>query len=135
MSIIGSRRVISQGIISTKASAQTATREALFSVSSILCAEAWSLQSLLVFRILQGLAGGLQATTRRFLGVILLPLVVRALFGEDLAALRAEAAAHISQSVAFFLAACRQGDGDQGPAQRLHDSSAGATGQMANSDP
>jgi len=30
----------------------------LFSVSSILCAEAWSLQSLLIFRILQGLAGG-----------------------------------------------------------------------------
>ena len=52
----------------------------------------------------------LQATTRRFLDLILLPLVLRALFGEDLAALRAEAAAHISKSVAFFLAACRQGD-------------------------
>ena len=30
----------------------------LFTLSSILCAEAWSLQSLLTFRILQGLAGG-----------------------------------------------------------------------------
>ena len=30
----------------------------LFSVSSILCAKAWSLQSLLIFRILQGFAGG-----------------------------------------------------------------------------
>jgi MFS transporter, DHA2 family, multidrug resistance protein len=30
----------------------------LFSVSSILCAQAWNLDSLLLFRILQGLAGG-----------------------------------------------------------------------------
>src|SRR5580658_4380663 len=30
----------------------------LFSISSILCAQAWSLDSLLLFRILQGLAGG-----------------------------------------------------------------------------
>ena len=30
----------------------------LFSVSSILCAQAWNLNSLLLFRILQGLAGG-----------------------------------------------------------------------------
>jgi len=31
---------------------------ALFTLSSLLCAEAWSLDSLLLFRILQGLAGG-----------------------------------------------------------------------------
>ena len=31
---------------------------ALFTVSSVLCAEAWSLQSLLMFRLMQGLAGG-----------------------------------------------------------------------------
>ncbi|RBP15787.1 DHA2 family multidrug resistance protein [Roseiarcus fermentans] len=31
---------------------------ALFTISSALCAEAWSLQSLLVFRLMQGLAGG-----------------------------------------------------------------------------
>src|SRR5580658_1627273 len=30
----------------------------LFSISSILCAQAWNLDSLLLFRILQGLAGG-----------------------------------------------------------------------------
>src|ERR1700677_2879856 len=30
----------------------------LFSVSSILCAQAWNLDSLLLFRILQGVAGG-----------------------------------------------------------------------------
>src|SRR6478672_13855552 len=30
----------------------------LFSVSSILCAQAWNLDSLILFRILQGLAGG-----------------------------------------------------------------------------
>ena len=30
----------------------------LFSISSILCAQAWNLNSLLLFRILQGLAGG-----------------------------------------------------------------------------
>ena len=30
----------------------------LFSISSILCAQAWSLDALLLFRILQGLAGG-----------------------------------------------------------------------------
>ena len=31
---------------------------ALFTVSSILCGLAWDLQSLLVFRVMQGLAGG-----------------------------------------------------------------------------
>ncbi|HEY1454205.1 MAG TPA: MFS transporter, partial [Roseiarcus sp.] len=30
----------------------------LFSISSILCAQAWNLDSLLLFRLLQGLAGG-----------------------------------------------------------------------------
>src|SRR6202043_1827528 len=30
----------------------------LFSVSSILCAQAWNLNSLLLFRVMQGLAGG-----------------------------------------------------------------------------
>lgn len=51
----------------------------------------------------------LASTARRFLDLILLPMLVRALFGEDLASLRAEADAHVSQSVAFFLAACRYG--------------------------
>src|ERR1700747_895587 len=30
----------------------------LFTISSVLCAQAWNLDSLLLFRILQGLAGG-----------------------------------------------------------------------------
>lgn len=34
------------------------TSLALFSVSSVLCGFAWNLESLLVFRVLQGLAGG-----------------------------------------------------------------------------
>jgi len=49
----------------------------------------------------------LSATARRFVDLILLPMVLRALFGEDPDALRAEADVHIAQAVAFFLAACR----------------------------
>ncbi len=50
------------------------------------------------------------ATARRFADLILLPIVMRALFGEDLATLRAEVGPHVTQSVAFFLAACRSGE-------------------------
>jgi hypothetical protein len=35
-------------------------------------------------------------------------MLVRALFGEDLAALRAEIGPHATRTVAFFLAACGQ---------------------------
>jgi len=52
----------------------------------------------------------LTATARRFLDAILLPIIIRALFGEDLAVLRAEIGPHVSQSVPFFLAACRHSD-------------------------
>jgi AcrR family transcriptional regulator len=45
-------------------------------------------------------------TARRFLDLVVLPMLVRALFGEDLATLRAEAGPHAARSVAFFLAAC-----------------------------
>ena len=45
-------------------------------------------------------------TARRFLDLVVLPMLVRALFGEDLAALRAEIGPHAARSVAFFLAAC-----------------------------
>jgi AcrR family transcriptional regulator len=45
-------------------------------------------------------------TARRFLDLMVLPMLVKALFGEDLAALRAEIAPHAARSVAFFLAAC-----------------------------
>ncbi len=53
----------------------------------------------------------LPATAHGFADLILLPMIMRGLFGEDLAALRAEIGPHVSQSVAFFLAACRyEGD-------------------------
>jgi AcrR family transcriptional regulator len=48
-------------------------------------------------------------TARHFLELILLPVLMRALFGEDLTALRAEIGPHVASTVAFFLAACRQG--------------------------
>jgi AcrR family transcriptional regulator len=48
----------------------------------------------------------LPETARRFLDLVVLPMLVRALFGEDLAALRAEIAPHAARAVAFFLAAC-----------------------------
>ena len=51
----------------------------------------------------------LRATSERFADLILLPIMLRALFGGDLAALRAQIGLHISQSVAFFLAACGYG--------------------------
>lgn len=54
----------------------------------------------------------LLSTTRRFKDLVLLPLVVRALFGEDLASLRAEIDSHVSEAVAFFLAGCRSDPGD-----------------------
>jgi AcrR family transcriptional regulator len=45
-------------------------------------------------------------TARRFLDLVVLPMLLRALFGEDLTALRAEIEPHAARSVAFFLAAC-----------------------------
>ena len=52
----------------------------------------------------------LPETARRFLDLVVLPMLVRALFGEDLTALRAEIGHHAARSVAFFLAACGRGD-------------------------
>jgi AcrR family transcriptional regulator len=51
----------------------------------------------------------LSETARRFMDVIVFPMAMRALFGEDLTRLRAEIGPHVKQAVAFFLAACRQG--------------------------
>ena len=51
----------------------------------------------------------LPETARRFLDLVVLPMLVRALFGEDLAALRAEIGPHAARTVAFFLAACGRG--------------------------
>ena len=59
----------------------------------------------------------LPETAHKFTEVIFMPIMLRSLFGENLATLRAEAETHISQSVAFFLAACRQGWGRAGAAR------------------
>ena len=49
------------------------------------------------------------ATARHFIELVVLPMLMRALFGEDLTALCAEIGPHVARTVAFFLAACRQG--------------------------
>lgn len=46
---------------------------------------------------------------RYFLDLIVLPLFMRALAGESLETLHAEAGRHVTERVAFFLAACRNG--------------------------
>ena len=51
----------------------------------------------------------LAATTQFFMGLIILPVIIRALFGEKLKVLRTEIGPHVARGVAFFLAACRQG--------------------------
>src|SRR6476660_1043910 len=51
----------------------------------------------------------LTSTTQFCQDLVLLPLVLRALFGEKLKQLRAEIGPHVTRSVAFFLAACRNG--------------------------
>ena len=51
----------------------------------------------------------LPETARRFLDLMVLPILVRALFGEDLAALRNEIGPHAARTVAFFLGACSGG--------------------------
>ena len=49
------------------------------------------------------------AAAQYFCELIPLPLLMRALSGEDLETLNAEIGSHISERVAFFLAACRHG--------------------------
>jgi AcrR family transcriptional regulator len=49
----------------------------------------------------------LATTTRFFLDLVLLPLLLRALFGEKPKPLHTEIGPHVARSVAFFLAACR----------------------------
>jgi AcrR family transcriptional regulator len=56
--------------------------------------------------------GRLPTTTRFFIDLVFLPLIVRALFGERLDLLRAQINSHVAGSVAFFLAACRNGSID-----------------------
>ena len=54
----------------------------------------------------------LNVTTHRFTHLLVLPMLIRALFGEDLATLHAEIGPHVSQAVSFFLAGCRHGGDD-----------------------
>ena len=51
----------------------------------------------------------LATTARYFTNLVLLPMIIRALFGEKLKPLRAEIGPHVAHSVTFFLAACRHG--------------------------
>jgi AcrR family transcriptional regulator len=48
-------------------------------------------------------------TAQFFQSVVVLPLLMRAIFGERLKPLLAEVEPHVKRSVAFFLAACRHG--------------------------
>ena len=48
-------------------------------------------------------------TTQLFQDLVILPLAMRALFGEKLKQLRAEIEPHAKRSIALFLAACRNG--------------------------
>jgi AcrR family transcriptional regulator len=48
-------------------------------------------------------------TTQLFQDLVILPLAMRALFGEKLTQLRAEIEPHAKRSMALFLAACRNG--------------------------
>jgi AcrR family transcriptional regulator len=52
------------------------------------------------------------ATAHQFIELIVLPMMMRALFGEDLTALRADIGPHVARTVTFFLAACRHGGTD-----------------------
>jgi AcrR family transcriptional regulator len=51
----------------------------------------------------------LATTTRFFLDLVIVPILIQALFRENLEPLRAEIGPHVARSVAFFLAACRNG--------------------------
>jgi AcrR family transcriptional regulator len=48
----------------------------------------------------------LTESARRFAELVIQPMIMRALFGENLATLRAEIGPHVRQAVDFFLAAC-----------------------------
>jgi AcrR family transcriptional regulator len=48
-------------------------------------------------------------TTQFFIDLVVLPLVLRALYGEKTATLEAEIGPHVARTVAFFVAGCRQG--------------------------
>ena len=51
----------------------------------------------------------LATTTKLFVDLVFMPMIMRALFGEKLKSLQAEIAPHVARRVAFFLAACQHG--------------------------
>src|SRR5216684_1486073 len=55
------------------------------------------------------LASTVSRTARLFLDLVAVPMLLRALFEVNLKVLDAEIDAHVARSVAFFLAACRNG--------------------------
>jgi AcrR family transcriptional regulator len=59
----------------------------------------------------------LSETARRFMDVIVFPMAMRALFGEDPAQVRVEIGPHVRRAVAFFLAACRAVPASNAPDQ------------------
>jgi AefR-like transcriptional repressor, C-terminal domain len=73
------------------------------------------------------------AAVGQFLDLIVPPMLVRALFGEDLAALRDEIGPHVARAVASFLAACGRGEALQPapaagpPASACHNGAYAAT--------
>lgn len=52
----------------------------------------------------------LTRTAQFFLDLVVAPLVMRAVFGEDPKRLKAQIRGHVAESVSFFLAACRTGE-------------------------
>ncbi|WP_035663250.1 TetR/AcrR family transcriptional regulator [Bradyrhizobium sp. Ec3.3] len=52
----------------------------------------------------------LTRTAQFFLDLVVAPLVMRAVFGEDPKRLKAHIRGHVAESVSFFLAACRTGE-------------------------
>jgi hypothetical protein len=52
----------------------------------------------------------LMKTAQFFLDLAVGPLLMRAVFGEDPKSLRAQIRSHVTDSVAFFLTACRNGN-------------------------
>jgi hypothetical protein len=54
----------------------------------------------------------LVATAHMFVDLVVMPLVLRALFGEKRKSLQAEIESHVANSVGFFLAACRNSGHD-----------------------
>jgi hypothetical protein len=61
---------------------------------------------------LPGFAADRRNASVRYFVELVLPILMRALFGEDLRALPAEIGSHVWRTVAFFLAACRRGGVD-----------------------